>query len=99
MNTERSLDVVVFGATGFVGRLVAGYLAREAPQHARIALAGRSQARLFVQAGVRLTPVRAVLAGLARARESRSAVKAFAHFRRVAIAEGCHANRADRALE
>jgi short subunit dehydrogenase-like uncharacterized protein len=46
MNTERSLDVVVFGATGFVGRLTAGYLAREAPQHARIALAGRSQTRL-----------------------------------------------------
>ena len=27
----RTLDVVVYGATGFVGRLVAEYLARSAP--------------------------------------------------------------------
>ncbi len=46
MSTDRSLDVVLFGATGFVGRLTADYLARQAPDHARIALAGRSQARL-----------------------------------------------------
>jgi short subunit dehydrogenase-like uncharacterized protein len=39
-------DIVVFGATGFVGRLVAGYLAVHAPQHARIALAGRSREKL-----------------------------------------------------
>ena len=39
-------DIVVFGATGFVGRLVAGYLARHAPRHVTIALAGRSQAKL-----------------------------------------------------
>lgn len=46
MSTDRSLDVVVFGATGFVGRLTADYLARQAPDQARIALAGRSEARL-----------------------------------------------------
>jgi short subunit dehydrogenase-like uncharacterized protein len=40
------LDVVVFGATGFVGRLVAGYLAEHAPAGTRIGLAGRSPERL-----------------------------------------------------
>jgi short subunit dehydrogenase-like uncharacterized protein len=46
MDAERELDVVVFGATGFVGRLVAAYLAEHAPEGVRIGLAGRSQARL-----------------------------------------------------
>jgi short subunit dehydrogenase-like uncharacterized protein len=44
--SERAFDVVLFGATSFVGRLTAGYLRRAAPSDARIALAGRSQARL-----------------------------------------------------
>jgi len=43
---DRELDVVVFGATGFVGRLVAGYLAAHAPGSVRIGLAGRSAERL-----------------------------------------------------
>jgi short subunit dehydrogenase-like uncharacterized protein len=43
---ERELDIVLFGATGFVGRLVAGYLAEHAPPDCRIALAGRSASRL-----------------------------------------------------
>ncbi|MEO6413309.1 MAG: saccharopine dehydrogenase NADP-binding domain-containing protein [Pedococcus sp.] len=42
----RSHDVVIFGATGFVGRLVAEYLAEHAPDGVRIALAGRSRQRL-----------------------------------------------------
>ncbi len=42
----REHDVVVFGASGFVGRLVAEYLAVHAPDGVRIALAGRSEARL-----------------------------------------------------
>jgi short subunit dehydrogenase-like uncharacterized protein len=46
MSRERDLDVVVFGATGFVGRLVAEYLAGHAPEGARIGLAGRSQHKL-----------------------------------------------------
>jgi short subunit dehydrogenase-like uncharacterized protein len=50
---ERELDVVVFGATGFVGRLVAEYLAGHAPGGVRIGLAGRSQRRLAdVRAGL-----------------------------------------------
>jgi short subunit dehydrogenase-like uncharacterized protein len=42
----RDLDVVLFGATGFVGKLTAEYLSRAAPDEARIGLAGRSQERL-----------------------------------------------------
>jgi short subunit dehydrogenase-like uncharacterized protein len=36
------LDVALFGATGFVGALVAEHLARTAPEGGRIGLAGRS---------------------------------------------------------
>jgi len=43
---DRDLDVVVFGATGFVGRLVARYLADHAPRAVRVGLAGRSAERL-----------------------------------------------------
>ena len=46
MSGDRELDVVVFGATGFVGRLVAGYLAGHAPGGVRVGLAGRSERRL-----------------------------------------------------
>jgi short subunit dehydrogenase-like uncharacterized protein len=42
----RDLDVVLFGATGFVGKLTAEYLARAAPGGARIGLAGRSPDKL-----------------------------------------------------
>jgi short subunit dehydrogenase-like uncharacterized protein len=42
----RDLDVVIYGATGFVGVLVAAHLAAHAPAGTRIALAGRSPARL-----------------------------------------------------
>jgi short subunit dehydrogenase-like uncharacterized protein len=40
------LDIVVFGATGFVGRLTAEYLAAHAPEGVSIGLAGRSRERL-----------------------------------------------------
>ncbi|HEY0506628.1 MAG TPA: saccharopine dehydrogenase NADP-binding domain-containing protein [Blastococcus sp.] len=43
--SARTYDLVVFGATGFVGRLLAAYLAEHAPPGTRIALAGRSRAR------------------------------------------------------
>jgi short subunit dehydrogenase-like uncharacterized protein len=46
MGTDRDLDLVLYGATGFVGRLTAAYLARSAPPGARIGLAGRSRERL-----------------------------------------------------
>jgi len=39
-------DIVVYGASGFVGELVAKYLAEHAPAGTRIALAGRSEGKL-----------------------------------------------------
>jgi short subunit dehydrogenase-like uncharacterized protein len=46
MAGDRDCDVVVYGATGFVGKLTAAYLAQHAPAGARIALAGRNRERL-----------------------------------------------------
>ena len=43
---SRELDLVLVGATGFVGRLTARYLAEHAPAGLRIGLAGRSAERL-----------------------------------------------------
>ncbi len=47
---DRAFDIVLFGATGFTGRLTAEYLARQAPSGLRWALAGRNPDKL---AGVR----------------------------------------------
>ncbi|CAM4460327.1 Putative trans-acting enoyl reductasec [Mycobacterium basiliense] len=44
--TSREFDLILYGATGFVGKLTAEYLARVAGD-ARIALAGRSTERLL----------------------------------------------------
>jgi len=46
MSTPREFDLVLVGATGFVGRLTAAHLAEHAPSSVRIALAGRSESRL-----------------------------------------------------
>ncbi|WP_330231456.1 saccharopine dehydrogenase NADP-binding domain-containing protein [Nocardia sp. NBC_00508] len=46
MAENREFDLILFGATGFVGRLTAKYLAGGAPESARIALAGRSLQKL-----------------------------------------------------
>jgi short subunit dehydrogenase-like uncharacterized protein len=47
MSSDRTYDVIVFGATGFTGRLAAEYLARKTRGHAlHWAIAGRSAARL-----------------------------------------------------
>jgi len=54
----RAHDLVLHGATGFVGALTAAHLAEHAPPGARIALAGRSRERLAA--------VRARLPGAAR---------------------------------
>ncbi|MEL4505826.1 saccharopine dehydrogenase NADP-binding domain-containing protein [Luteococcus sp. H138] len=43
---DREFDVIVFGATGFVGRLIADELLRSAPTGTRVALAGRDEAKL-----------------------------------------------------
>lgn len=49
-STHRDLDIVLYGATGFTGRLVAEYLAEAAPDGVRIGLAGRSEEKV---AGIR----------------------------------------------
>src|SRR4051794_6738431 len=46
MPEDREHEVVLYGATSFVGELTAAYLARHAPAGTRIALAGRSRSRL-----------------------------------------------------
>jgi short subunit dehydrogenase-like uncharacterized protein len=46
MSEDRDTDVVVHGATGFVGRMVAQYLAEHAGPDVRVGLAGRSADRL-----------------------------------------------------
>lgn len=45
-DTNRELDLVLVGASGFVGRLTARHLAAHAPAGLRIGLAGRSAERL-----------------------------------------------------
>ncbi|MFP5023245.1 saccharopine dehydrogenase family protein [Pseudonocardia phyllosphaerae] len=54
----REFDLVLYGATGFVGALTAAYLAEHAPDGLRIALGGRSEQKL--------RGVRSTLAGAAR---------------------------------
>lgn len=44
--SKREFDVIIFGATGFVGNLTAIHLANHAPAGTRIALAGRTEAKL-----------------------------------------------------
>ncbi|WP_240617300.1 saccharopine dehydrogenase family protein [Nocardioides speluncae] len=46
MSKDREFDVVLFGATGFTGRLTAEYLAQHAPDGLRWALAGRNEEKL-----------------------------------------------------
>ncbi|VFA89831.1 saccharopine dehydrogenase family protein [Gordonia paraffinivorans] len=43
---DREFDVVVFGASGFVGEITARYLADHAPIGTKIALAGRNETKL-----------------------------------------------------
>ncbi|MFF4761447.1 saccharopine dehydrogenase family protein [Streptomyces sp. NPDC001292] len=45
-NSDRPYDIVLFGATGFVGALTAEYLAAHAPEGLRWAIAGRGEDRL-----------------------------------------------------
>jgi short subunit dehydrogenase-like uncharacterized protein len=46
MSVGREFDLVLFGATGFTGGLTAEYLAANAPNGCRWAVAGRSRAKL-----------------------------------------------------
>ena len=58
-DTARDHDVVVYGASGFVGRLVAAHLAEHAPPGLRVALGGRSRDRLEQVRSTLPTPARA----------------------------------------
>ncbi|HSO32646.1 MAG TPA: saccharopine dehydrogenase NADP-binding domain-containing protein, partial [Labilithrix sp.] len=44
--SDREFDIVLFGATGFTGKLVAEYLALRMERPARWAIAGRNQKKL-----------------------------------------------------
>lgn len=44
--TEREFDIILFGATGFVGKLTAEYLLANAPAGLKLALAGRNLQKL-----------------------------------------------------
>lgn len=44
--TERKYDLIVFGASSFVGQLTAAYLAGNAPADLKVALAGRSREKV-----------------------------------------------------
>ena len=55
---QRDFDLILFGASSFVGRLTAAYLAGNVPEGLSVALAGRSQAKL--------EQVRSGLAGAAK---------------------------------
>ena len=44
--TEREYDLIVFGASSFVGQLTAAYLAESAPTDLKVALAGRSREKV-----------------------------------------------------
>lgn len=46
MSAGRDFDIVIFGASGFVGRLLAAHLADHAPGTLRMAIAGRSAQKL-----------------------------------------------------
>lgn len=81
----RPLDVVVWGATGFTGRLVCEHLARDytapkaasAPRPVRWALAGRNRAKLEA-----LRDELAVKAGVPSVKVSGGCVGVPAHARR-----------------
>ncbi|MDI3420651.1 saccharopine dehydrogenase family protein [Streptomyces luteolus] len=88
---ERPYDIVLFGATGFVGVLIAEYLATHGPKGLRWALAGRSTAKLE-QLRERLAGIDADLAELpllrADADDSASLREIVRHARVVATTVG-----------
>ncbi|MGW1895381.1 saccharopine dehydrogenase family protein [Streptomyces sp. NPDC002004] len=64
---DRPYDIVLFGATGFVGALTAEYLAAHAPEGLRWAIAGRSTSKLE-RLRERLTEIAPACADLALVR-------------------------------
>lgn len=46
MSASRQYDIVVFGATGYTGKLTAEHIATKLPTDLKWALAGRSESKL-----------------------------------------------------
>lgn len=46
MSTSREYEIVVFGASGYTGKLTAEYIAAKLQTNLRWAIAGRSQTKL-----------------------------------------------------
>lgn len=46
MTASRQYDIVVFGATGYTGKLTAEHIAKELPTDLKWAIAGRSASKL-----------------------------------------------------
>jgi short subunit dehydrogenase-like uncharacterized protein len=46
MSSQKTFDIIVYGASGFTGRLVAEYLAKQAGHGLRWAMAGRNEEKL-----------------------------------------------------
>jgi saccharopine dehydrogenase (NAD+, L-glutamate forming) len=85
--SARPYDIVVFGATGFAGRLTAEYLARHAPEGFRWAIAGRNPARLAAvrDALAEIDPALASLALLEAEVGDAASVRAVAESARVVV--------------
>ncbi len=83
----RPHDIVVFGATGFAGRLTAEYLAHHAPAGCRWALAGRNPAKLAAvrDALAEIDPACAGLPLLSADVEDERSLRAVAESTRVVI--------------
>ena len=58
----RDLDIVSYGATGFVGRQLAVYLDRHAPDGVRLAIAGRDRGKLEAIARTLRRPTEVIVA-------------------------------------
>ena len=46
MSTKRQYDIVLFGATGYTGKLTAEHIATHLPTDLKWAIAGRSESKL-----------------------------------------------------
>jgi short subunit dehydrogenase-like uncharacterized protein len=103
--TQRQLDLVVYGATGFSGRQAARYLDRRAPRGLRWAIAGRSREKLeAIQRTLTDPTVSLIVADAAQpaslaamVRQTRAIVSTVGPFRRygtplveACVAEGTH---------
>ena len=51
-SSAREYDIVLFGATGYTGKLTASYIAKNAPTDIKWAISGRSASKLEVVAAI-----------------------------------------------